>query len=137
MFKKDGSSPFAVGSTNKNETVCEGDYVNMKNYLGTSLKDGAVFVNQIQQRSGDINGNGVYDVYDYAYTMFGLDGGTKQEGKVSGSAFLQFEKEKVSAGELFRAFVMGKEVENANAFGRVIEYIPGRLEFVSVIRAVW
>ena len=132
VFKKDGSSPFAVGSTNKNETVCEGDYVNMKNYLGTSLKDGAVFVNQIQQRSGDINGNGVYDVYDYAYTMFGLDGGTKQEGKVSGSAFLQFEKEKVSAGELFRAFVMGKEVENANAFGRVIEYNPSRLEFVSV-----
>ena len=26
VFKKDGSKPFAVGSTNKNETVSEGDY---------------------------------------------------------------------------------------------------------------
>ena len=30
VYKKDGSKPFAVGSTNKNETVSEGDYTNMK-----------------------------------------------------------------------------------------------------------
>lgn len=132
VFKKDGSAPFAVGSTNKNESVSEGDYVNMKNYLGTSVKDGASFVNQIQQRNGDINGNGIYDVYDYAYTMFKLDGGTKQKGKVSGSACLCFERERVSEGELFQVAVTGKDVQNVNAFGRVIEYDPSRLEFVSV-----
>ncbi len=131
VFKKDGSSPFAVGSTNKNECVSEGDYVNMKNYLGTSLKDGATFVNQIQKRNGDINGNGVYDVYDYAYTMFQLDGGTKQKGKVRGSACLCFEKEKVSEGELFQVAVMSREAQNVNAFGRVIAYDPSRLAFVS------
>ena len=43
VYKKDGSKPFAVGSTNKNETVSEGDYTNMKNYLGTSVKDGSNF----------------------------------------------------------------------------------------------
>ena len=132
VFKKDGSAPFAVGSTNKNQCVSESDYVNMKNYLGTSVKDGAVFVNQIQKRNGDINGNGVYDVYDYAYTMFKLDGGTKQKGKVSGSACLYFEKERVSEGELFQVLVTGKDVQNVNAFGRVIAYDPSRLEFVSV-----
>lgn len=131
VFRKDGSDPFAVGSTNKNECVSEGDYVNMKNYLGTSVKDGAVFVNQIQKRSGDINGNGVYDVYDYAYTMFKLDGGTEQKGKVSGSASLFFEKEKVSEGEVFHVRVMGKDAQNVNAFGKVIEYHPARLEFIS------
>ena len=76
VFKKDDSKPFAVGSTNKNEKVAEGDYTNMKNYLGTSVKDGANFVDQIQKRCGDVNMNGVYDVYDYAFTMFALDGGT-------------------------------------------------------------
>ncbi len=131
VFKKDGSSPFAVGSTNKNEKVSEGDYVNMKNYLGTSLKDGATFVNQIQKRNGDINGNGIYDVYDYSYTMFQLDGGTRQEGKVSGRAFLHFEKEKVSQGEQFQVFVMGEDAQNVNAFGKVLAYDPSRLAFVS------
>ena len=131
VFKKDGTASFAVGSTNKNQCVSEGDYVNMKNYLGTSLKDGASFVNQIQQRNGDINGNGIYDVYDYAYTMFKLDGGTRQKGKVSGSAVLCFEKERTAEGELLRVSVTGNEVQNVNAFGKVIEYDPSRLEFVS------
>lgn len=131
VFKKDGTVSFAVGSTNKNQCVSEGDYVNMKNYLGTSLKDGASFVNQIQQRNGDINRNGIYDVYDYAYTMFKLDGGTRQKGKVGGSASLCFEKERAAKGELFQVSVMGREVQNVNAFGRVIEYDPARMEFVS------
>lgn len=60
----------------------------MKNYLGTSVKDGSNFVDQIQKRSGDVNMNGIYDVYDYAFTMFQLDGGTKQSGEVSGQATL-------------------------------------------------
>ena len=99
VYKKDGSKPFAVGSTNKNETVSEGDYTNMKNYLGTSVKDGSNFVDQIQKRSGDINMNGIYDVYDYAFTMFQLDGGTKQSGEVSGQATLCAEKSCIRAGE--------------------------------------
>ena len=36
--------------------------------------------------------NGIYDVYDYAFTMFQLDGGTKQNGEVSGQATLCAEK---------------------------------------------
>ncbi|WP_286152305.1 discoidin domain-containing protein [Sporofaciens musculi] len=131
VYKKDGSKPFAVGSTNKNEKVSEGDYINMKNYLGTSVKDGANFVDQIQKRCGDINRNGVYDVYDYAFTMFALDGGTKQTGEVSGRIFLVPEREKVKAGETFTLAVTAKEAVNVNAFGKVLNYDPSRLEFVS------
>lgn len=134
VFKKNGSRPFAVGSTNKNETVSAGDYTNMKNYLGTSVKDGSNFLDQIQKRSGDINMNGIYDVYDYAYTMFKLDGGTKQTGKVAGSAKLISDKEVVKAGELFTLAVTADKAENVNAFGKVFDYDPERLEFVSVER---
>lgn len=134
VYRKDGTKPFAVGSTNKNEEVSEGDYTNMKNYLGTSIKDGSNFVDQIQKRGGDINMNGVYDVYDYAYTMFQLDGGTRQTGTASGKILLVPEKETVKAGETFTITVMAEEAENINAFGKVLDYDPAKLEFVSVSR---
>lgn len=133
VFKKDGSRPFAVGSTNKNEKVTEGDYTNMKNYLGTSVKDGANFVDQIQKRCGDVNMNGVYDVYDYAFTMFALDGGTKQTGAVAGSISLIPEAESVKAGETFTLAVTAKDVKNLNAFGKVLDYDPAHMEFVSLV----
>ena len=132
VYRKDGTKPFAVGSTNKNEQVAEGDYTNMKNYLGTSIKDGSNFVDQIQKRGGDINMNGIYDVYDYAYTMFKLDGGTKQTGAASGKIILVPEKETVKAGETFTIAAMAEEAENINAFGKVLDYDPAKLEFVSV-----
>lgn len=132
VYKKDGSRAFAVGSTNKNEVVSEGDYTNMKNYLGTSVKDGSNFTDQIQKRCGDINMNGVYDVYDYTYTMFHLDGGTKQTGSVSGVIRLLPDAEEVKAGEMFHIAVMAEAAENVNAFGKVIEYEPSKMEFVSV-----
>ncbi len=131
VFKKDGSRPYAVGSTNKNEKVTEGDYINMKNYLGTSIKDGANFVDQIQKRCGDINANGVYDVYDYAFTMSALDGGTKQTGKAAGSIILVPEAETVKAGETVGFAVTAADVVNLNAFGKVLYYDPAHLEFVS------
>lgn len=133
VFKKDGSRPFAVGSTNKNEKVTEGDYTNMKNYLGTSVKDGANFVDQIQKRCGDVNMNGVYDVYDYAFTMFALDGGTKQTGAVAGSISLVPETETVRAGETFTLAVTAENVENLNGFGKVLDYDPAHMEFVSLV----
>lgn len=134
VYKKDGSKAFAVGSTNKNEEVSEGDYTNMKNYLGTSVKDGSNFVDQIQKRCGDINMNGIYDIYDYAYTMFKLDGGTKQTGSVSGMIHLLPNVEEVKAGESFDIAVMAEEAENLNAFGKIIVYHPSRLEFVSILK---
>jgi hypothetical protein len=45
----------------------------MKNYLGVCEKD-KLFADQIKSRYGDINMNNIYDVYDYAFTMFQLDG---------------------------------------------------------------
>ena len=128
VYKKDGSSAFAVGSTGFLPEVSEADYSNMNNYKGTSPKDGSVFVDQIQKRNGDINYNGVYDVYDYAFTAFPQDGGTKQTGAVSGSASYNVTEKD---GNLVIE-VVANNVKNVNAFGQVLTYDPEKLEFVSV-----
>ena len=121
-IKKDNTSAFAVGSTNLNAEVVEGDYTNMKNYLGTSTKDGAAFVDQIQNRFGDINMNNVYDVYDYAFTMFKMNGGTKKQGPISGNVFLLANSDNVEAGKEFTVEVYADHVKNLNAVGQVINY---------------
>ena len=128
IYKQDGTDAFAVGSTNFQSEVSAADYSNMNNYKGTSTKDGSVFVDQIQKRHGDINYNGVYDVYDYAFTAFPQDGGTKKTGSVSGSAHYDVTEEN---GNLVIR-VMADNVKNVNAFGQVLTYDPMQLEFVSV-----
>ena len=128
IYKQDGTEAFAVGSTGFLPAVSEADYSNMNNYKGTSTKDGSVFVDQIQKRHGDINYNGVYDVYDYAFTAFPQDGGTKKTGSVSGSAHYDVTEEN---GNLVIR-VMADDVKNVNAFGQVLTYDPMQLEFVSV-----
>ncbi|MGN0335452.1 MAG: S-layer homology domain-containing protein [Lachnospiraceae bacterium] len=132
VYKKDGTSAFAVGSTGFLPEVSDADYTNMKNYLGTSVKDASNFIDQIQKRAGDINMNDVYDVYDYAFTMFKLDGGTKQTGRVSGSGHYNVSAESLKAGETLTIEVAADKVKNLNAFGQVLNYDPAALEFVSV-----
>ena len=128
IYKVDGTDAFAVGSTGFLPSVSEADYSNMNNYKGSSPKDGAIFVDQIQKRFGDINYNGVYDVYDYAFTAFPQDGGTKKTGTVSGNASYAVTEE---GGNLVIK-VMADNVRNVNAFGQVLAYDPQVLEFVSV-----
>ena len=93
----------------------------MKNYLGFSKKDGETFVKQIEERFGDINGNGYYDVWDYAFTMFNLDGGTQKTGEVSGNIVLLPSATDVKAGETFTVDVYADNVKNLNAFGEVLD----------------
>lgn len=135
-IKKDNTSAFAVGSTNLNAEVVEGDYTNMKNYLGTSTKDGAAFVDQIQNRFGDINMNNVYDVYDYAFTMFKMNGGTKKQGPISGNVFLLANSDNVEAGKEFTVEVYADHVKNLNAVGQVINYDPSKVEVVGVEQGI-
>src|SRR5699024_8344336 len=60
--------------------------------------------------------------------------GTRQTGTASGKILLVPEKETVKAGETFTITVMAEEAENINAFGKVLDYDPAKLEFVSVSR---
>ena len=129
VYKEDGTEGFAVGSTNLLPAVTEADYTNMMNYKGTSIKDGSSFVDQIQKRFGDINYNEIYDVYDYAFTAFPLNRGPINTGSVSGNARYDITEEN---GNLVIE-VVADRVRNVNAFGEVLHYDPGKLEFVSVV----
>ena len=125
VYKKENTGAFAVGSTNKAEAVTDADYTNMKNYLGVCEKD------QIKSRYGDINMNNIYDVYDYAFTMFQLDGGTKKTDSVSGEAMLLASSDSVKKGETFTIDVYAQNVAGLNAFGQVINYDNSKVQYVS------
>lgn len=79
---------------------------------------------------GDINFNGISDVYDYSLMAFSMDGGTKQKGSVSGKILLEPEKTSIKAGETFKIHVNAENVKNLNAYGTIINYNPEKLEFV-------
>lgn len=132
MCTVEGDKGVATGSTNGNTEVTEGDYTNMKNYLGTSVKDGSNFTDQIQKRHGDLNDNGYYDVYDYSYTMFQLNGGTQQNQKLSGASFVSTSKQNVEAGDTFTVTYDVKSASGVNALGQILPYDPNKVELVSV-----
>lgn len=134
VYKKDGTSAFVLGSNLMKEEITDADYSNMKNYLGLEDKEptAATFQAQIRDHYADINNNGVYDVYDYSYTMAGLDGGTKRTGDVSGILFFDANKtaENTKAGDIVTVSVMGSGIKNANALGGLFRFNNDDFEFV-------
>lgn len=134
VYKKDGTSGFVLGSNLMHETITDGDYSNMKNYLGLEDKEptAATFQAQIKEHYADINNNGVYDVYDYSFTMAGLDDGTKKTGAVSGILFFDVDKngEQVKEGDVVTVSLMGSAVKNANALGGLFRFNNEDFEFI-------
>lgn len=127
--------PFRVGNIKRMETKepTAADFTGM--YLqGSRLHQSAKYpewVENVQKEYGDINFNGISDVYDYAFTAFNVDGGTKQKGSVSGNAKLVPSKAEIKAGETFTVSVKAENVKNLNAYGTNINYDPEKIEFIS------
>lgn len=131
IYKKDGTNGFAVGSVFGTEEVTENDYNNMLQYLALSEAD-TDFDGQVKAHNVDINNNNVYEVYDYAFTMFKMNGGTEKTGPVSGNIILLPSATEVKAGETFTVDVYANNVKNLNAFGGVLGYNPEKLEYVNI-----
>lgn len=136
MYAKDMKG-FTVGSTIGktigSQEVVEADYTNMKQYLGECPKD-STFDKQIKSLYGDINGNNFYDVYDYAFTMFKLDGGTTKTGKVAGTPSFTVsgaaEDGTVEAGKEVTITMKVANPQNVNALGQIFTYDSAKLEYV-------
>ncbi len=137
LHRVDESKPFAVGSIaiQGRTEVTDADYTNLKNYKGMSSKDNPTFESQVKKYALDINMNDIYDVYDYAYTLFKLNGGTKQKGSASGEISLVPSKKAVKAGETFTIDAKATKVKNLNAFGEVLHYDPSMINVSSVKQA--
>ncbi len=93
--------------------------------------DTPTFGSQIRDHFADLNDNGVYDVYDYSFTMAGLDGGTKQKGKVAGSLAVIPSKTEVEAGDEITVDVYAADAKNVNALGALVNFKSDQFEFVS------
>ena len=137
LHRVDESKPFAVGSIaiQGRDEVTDADYTNLKNYKGSSVKDHPTFDAQVKKYALDINNNDVYDVYDYAFTLFKLNGGTKQKGNVSGDITLVPSKKAVKAGETFTINAKASQVKYLNAFGGVLNYDPAAISITGVKQA--
>ena len=137
LHRVDESKPFAVGSIaiQGRDEVTDADYTNLKNYKGSSVKDHPTFDAQVKKYALDINNNDVYDVYDYAFTLFKLNGGTKQKGNVSGNITLVPSKKAVKAGETFTINAKASQVKYLNAFGGVLNYDPAAISITGVKQA--
>lgn len=131
VYAAANSKGFAVGSADGHEEMEEGDFQNLNQYKGSSEKD-ALFENQVRGRYCDININGYYDAYDYAFTMFQLDGGTQKTGSVGGASTVTASKEQVAEGEEFTLSFQASDASNVNALGQIISYDPSKVRFVSV-----
>ena len=137
IYKLDGTNAFEVGSNLMQPTVTAADETNMRNYLAVANKepDADSFLSQIKGHYADINNNDVYDVYDYAFTAFKLDGGTTQTGKVDGELFLLPNKENVTEGETFTVDVYASDVKNVNALGALINYDANLFEVQEITKS--
>lgn len=134
VYKKDGSSGFALGSNTMKPEVSEGDITNMNNYLASANRanDAPTFDAQIKKHYADLNNNDIYDVYDYAFTLFNIDGGTQQKGKADGNILIIPSKKDIAAGEEFTIDFYGSDLKNINAFGAWFDYDPSKFEYVDI-----
>lgn len=133
----DGSaqSPFRVGNISSvgmsEPTVTTFQQMFQKESSAHGSSKNSTWVGEVQSQYGDINFNGIADIWDYAFTAFAADGGTTQTGSVSGDILLQPSAMTVGAGEEFTINVTAIDVQNLNAYGSIINYDPGKLEYVS------
>lgn len=137
LYKKAASSGFAVGSSLMKDAVSESDYSNMKNYLALEKRepDTATFSAQIEGHHADLNYNQIYDVEDYAPTMFQLDGGTRQRGALAGDLLVIPSKQQVKAGEEITVYLLADKVQNANALGALLHFDDAQWSYVD--KSLW
>ena len=132
MYKADGTSGTALGNVSPDggSSVTSVDVQNMTQYLGAKRGDTKTYYDQLYGR-GDVNNNGWYDAYDYAFTMASVDGGTRQTGDVAGALSVVPGVNEVKQGDIITVSLYASDVENANALGATIEYDASEFEFVT------
>lgn len=129
------SSPFRVGNISSvgmsEPTVTTFQQMFQKESSAHGSSKNSNWVGEVQNQYGDINFNGIADIWDYAFTAFAVDGGTTQTGSVSGDILLQPSATTVASGEEFTINVTAIDVQNLNAYGSIINYDPSKVEYVS------
>lgn len=124
--KVDGTNSKQLGSNTEDGIISDNSITQIKAYAGTDSTQASW--NQV--KNADLNYNNVYDVYDMAYTLFQMDGGTKKTGSVSGNIMLMPNKTTAKAGETFTIDLYGVDMQNVNGAGGIFEYDKTKYEYV-------
>lgn len=127
-------SPFRVGnitsSGTSEPTLLTFQQMFQKESSAHGSDKNSTWVGEVQKQYGDINFNGISDIWDYAFTAFAVAGGTTRTGSASGDILLQPSASTVKSGEEFTVSVTALDVENLNAYGTIIDYDPDQVEYV-------
>lgn len=134
MYKVDGSSAFEVGFIAGDGKVTDADYQHLKgNCIGRENRAplDTDWSSHIAPNGADFNLNGAYDVYDMAFTMSKLDGGTSKTDKVSGNIVVVPSQATVEAGDVIIVDLYTDDIKNANALGALINFQGDAFEYVN------
>ena len=127
VFKVPGSESFIQGDINKDKRIDENDLTSYMNYNGLRKGDGDFDYVSI----GDVNRNGLIDVYDISCVTTELDGGVRNSSdKVAGSLVLTPNKRTYAAGDMLQVTVSGKGLHYVNGLSFALPYSTDELEFV-------
>lgn len=126
VYKVDGTNGTELGDMpGTSAGIDDNDFQTINSYKGIDTSSSSW--GQIT----DVNLNGVFDIYDYSFTLTKLDGGTTKTGKAAGNILMLTNKDTVEAGEEFTIDLYGVDLENVNAFGAVVD-LGGKYDVVSV-----
>lgn len=126
VYKVDGTNGTELGDMpGTSAGIDDNDFQTINTYKGIDTSSSSW--GQIT----DVNLNGVFDIYDYSFTLTKLDGGTTKTGKAAGNILMLTNKDTVEAGEEFTIDLYGVDLENVNAFGAVVD-LGGKYNVVSV-----
>ena len=126
VYKTDGTNGTELGDMpGTSAGIDDNDFQTINTYKGIDTSSSSW--GQIT----DVNLNGVFDIYDYSFTLTKLDGGTTKTGKAAGNILMLTNKDTVEAGEEFTIDLYGVDLENVNAFGAVVD-LGDKYDVVSI-----
>lgn len=114
IYKKDGTSAFNPGSSQKNAEITDADLTFLQNYLGaTAAETGGAW---LQREPADINYNNEIDAYDLAFTL-SQKGLEKTNRRAGGALQISADRNDLKAGETAVLTLSGTGLKDFYAFG--------------------
>lgn len=127
VFKEAGSTSYVPGDINIDGKVDMNDIMSYTNYTGLRQGDGD-FEGYISK--GDVNGNGIIDVFDIATAVDRMNHHDKIQLHVDGEIEIDYAAN-ANKGQ-YEVIVNGKDLKFVNALGCALAYDKDSYEFVGV-----
>ena len=132
VFREPGTSVIIPGDINKDGKVDENDMTSYMNYIGVRMTDS----DYDYIKDGDINCNGMIDVYDVSAVAVKLEGGADLEDEETTSCRCNIEirtdRESYGSGDIMEVTVLGKDMKGVNAIGFTIPYNADTMEYAGI-----